>query len=201
MSGERGESADYALEQPQVAKLLAACSTLEDKVLIGCQLWLGLRVSELVHTRADWITSEGNFRVPAQQKCTCSECLAKGSDTWRPKTRASIRTLPISSTLRKDLLEFLRQRPNGFQLSRQSLYYRTKTLLKKARIRVRGLADDTIFPHALRSTCAQMLALGGMSAAGLCAFMGWRSIAIGDHYIRASKAKELAMTEARRIFG
>jgi len=162
---------------------------------------MGLRVGELSHMRGDWITEEGNLKIPSQIMCNCAECARMRNGLWKPKTRAGARTLPIPERMRKDLAELFRIKPYGMEVSRVGLYYRTKRILLRAGIKFKGLSKDTGFPHCLRSSCATMLALGGMSPIGLCAFMGWKSINIGSHYIQAAQAKQLAITEARRIFG
>lgn len=196
---KRGNSADYALTQSQIVKLLAACKDIEDRIIVGVPLFLGFRVSELAHMRADWI-DEGNLRVPSSQKCGCGECLKKGGE-WRPKTKAGIRTLPITSQIRKDLFAFLGTQPDGLQISRVTIWEKTKEVLLRAGIKHKGLANGVSYPHALRATCATMLANGGMSAAGLSYFMGWSSIKIGDSYIRLATAKDGALKQAREIFG
>lgn len=197
----RGESANFALSQTQVQALLAACLDLDERVTIGCQLFLGLSVSELSHMRSDWITQEGDFRIPFEQACNCAECMRARKGTWRPKTRAGARTLPIPKRIRKDLSELFRLKPYGLGVSRIGLYYRTKTVLLRAKVKFQGVASSTAFPHALRATCFNLLVEGGMSAAGLCYYAGWSNIAIASHYISLIRAKGLAAKEAREIFG
>lgn len=194
MKKRRGESAEFALSQPQVQATQAACLDLDERITIGGQLFLGLRVGELAHMRADWITQEGTLRIPSQMACNCAECARVRDGMWRPKTKAGARTLPIPQRLRKDLAELFKVKPYGLGISRTGLYYRTKTILKRAKVKYG-------FPHALRATCATMLASGGMSAPALSYFMGWKSISIGDAYIRLSTAKSQALKEAQSIFG
>lgn len=197
----RGDSAEYALTQTQVKTLLSVCRDTEEKVTIGMMVFCGLRISELTHMRADWITQDGNLRIPNSQACNCAECARVRGNEWRPKTKAGARTLPIPQRMRKDLVELFKAKPYGLGVSRIGLYSRTKTILRRAKVKIRGSASDIPFPHALRATCASMLAAGGMSAAHLSYFMGWKSIAIGDHYIRLSTAKNGALKQAREIFG
>lgn len=201
MSRRRGESAEYALTNNQVIEVQAACQDLEERVTISCQLFLGLRVSELAHMRSDWITEEGHLRVPTFQACNCAECKRRRKGEWRPKTKAGARTLPIPSAVKHDLLEMFKIKPYGLSISRVGLYYRTKTVLVRAKVRFQGLADNTAFPHALRATCAMMLALSGMESSALCYFMGWKSLVVGEHYIQTARAKELAIKQAQEAFG
>lgn len=191
---KRGDSAEYVLTQTQVKTLLSSCRDMEERVTIGMMVFCGLRISELTHMRADWITQDGNLRIPNTQTCNCAECARVRDGLWKPKTRAGARTLPIPQRMRKDLVELFKAKPYGLGVSRIGLYGRTKTILKRARIKYG-------FPHCLRATCATMLAAGGMSAAHLSYFMAWKSVAIGDHYIRLSTAKEGALVQAKQIFG
>uniref|UniRef100_A0A6M3XXZ3 Putative site-specific tyrosine recombinase n=1 Tax=viral metagenome TaxID=1070528 RepID=A0A6M3XXZ3_9ZZZZ len=197
---KRGESAEFALSQEQVQKVLSACANLEERVTIGLQLFLGLRASEACHFGAEWITDDGNFRIPTSQPCNCAECARTRNGMWKPKTKAGARTLPIPERMRKDIAELLRVKPYGLDISRVGFYYRTKTILSRAGIKLKGGYSEA-FPHALRATCATMLATGGMNAVGLSYFMGWASISIGDRYIRLITAKEFALKQAREIFG
>lgn len=197
----RGESVDFALSTHQVEEVLKACLDLDERVTIGVQLFLGLRASEACHMNSSWITQEGDLRIPFEQTCNCAECARAREGTWRPKTKAGARTLPIPKRMRKDISELLRLKPYGLGVSRIGLYYRTKTVLKRAKIKFQGVGEGTSFPHGLRATCFNLLIEGGMSAAGLCYFAGWSNIAIASHYISLVRAKGLAETEARRIFG
>ena len=151
--------------------------------------------------RADWITQDGNLRIPNQQACNCAECARVRGGEWRPKTKAGARTLPIPQRMRKDLNELFKMKPYGLDVSRVGLYYRTKTILKRAKIKFRGLSGGTAFPHALRSTCFNMLCAGGISAVDLCYYAGWRDISIGSHYIQVAQAKEGALKAGKAIFG
>lgn len=198
---KRGDSALYALEPEPVIKVLQVCSTLEERIIVGVPLFLGLRVGELVHMCADWLTSDGNLSIPMSQPCGCTDCVKKKGGVWKPKTGAGVRTVPISRPIQKDLLRFLAMQPKGLQVSRIRIWYWTKDILKRAGVKQKGLAGSTIYPHALRATCASMLAAGGMSAANLAYFMGWSSIAVGDHYVKLAQAKQGAMAQARNIFG
>ena len=197
---KRGDSANYALDWADAVKVLSACECLEDFIVVGVPIFFGLRVSELAHLRADWVHGE-ELRVPLEQKCSCHECIIERDGVWHPKTMAGTRSLPIVKPIRNNLLNFLRHHPNGLGMTRQWIHKRTKYLMKKAGIRARGPSQDTGYPHALRATCASLLAGAGMSAAYLSYFMGWKSIQVGDHYVKLATAKEGAVKEATRIFG
>lgn len=198
---KRGDSANYALEISDVKAVMLACETQRDRVIVGGPMFLSFRVSELAHMNASWLTVDGNIKIPPYQQCDCLECQKERGGEWKPKSKAGARTLPISRPIKADLLNFLRANPKGLRMTRQAIWQRTKYLLKKAKVKIKGLAEDTAYPHALRATCASMLAAGGMDAAALTYFMGWSSIKMGDHYIKLSTAKGSAAHKAKEIFG
>ena len=203
MSYKRGDSAQYALSQTQAKAVLAACADTVDKVIIGLQLFCTMRVGEVVHFNASWITATGDLKIPERQKCGCAVCARhpKHAGTWTPKTKAGARTLPIPKQLRKDLSTLLKVKPYGLGLSRQSIWLRTKAILKKARVKFKGTAGNTGFPHCLRATCASMLVEGGMNEFHLCYLLGWADINMAKHYVQLFRVKPKALQAAKDIFG
>jgi len=189
-SRKSGESKKYSLSQPQVQALLKACRDLEERVTIGLQLFLGLRIGEVAHLNSSWITQEGNLKVPLKMSCNCAECMRVRDGLWKPKTKAGARTLPIPQRMRKDISELLCIKPYGMEVSRTGLYYRTATILW--RVKVKGASPET-----LRRTCSRMLKESGMEAESLAYFMGWESVFV-EH---KAKVKEQAAEQAREIFG
>ena len=198
---ERGDSAEYALEEDEVPRALGACIDLEERIIIKVPLYLGLRVGELAHMKAEWLISNGELRIPPVQSCNCAECRRFRGGEWRPKTEAGIRTLAIPRPVLSDLQEYLARKPQGLETSRVTLNLKTKAILKRAGIKRKGLAKEAPFPHALRATCATRLAGAGIDSAALSYIMGWASIRVADHYIRVSRARALAAQQIRRIFG
>ena len=201
MVKHRGESAEYALSQHQVGEVLKVCQDSEDRILVGLQLFMGLRIGECVHMNATWVTQEGDLRIPQQQACHCAECVRVRDGMWTPKTKAGARTIPIPQRMKKDLAELFKVRPYGLDMSRQGLYYRTKNILKRARVKFKGLSGDTGFPHCLRSTCASMLVVGEINEFHLCYIMGWSDINMAKHYVQLFRVKPKAIQAVRNIFG
>ena len=194
---KRGAAEQYTLNDSQIESLLQICSELEDRLIIKMALYCGLRASEICHLNALWLDGQGNIKIPASQSCDCGEC--KGE--WRAKTKASARTIPIAGSIRDDLLAYLRLNPRGIQKSRITIWQRTKALMRRAGIRFSGPAKNTAFPHALRATCATLLAKGGMPSMAICYFMGWKSLSVAEHYITLAEAQEAASQYVHKIFG
>ena len=191
---KRGDSSAYTLNNQQVKAVLSACLDLLDRVIIGCLLFLGLSPDEIVHVRADWITQDGNLKIPTSMPCNCTSCSRKGNTTWRPRGKAKNRTLPIPPRFRRDLGEILRVQPYGLNVSRITVYNRTKAVLRRARVKIPGPARNTAFPDALRATCAKMLRESGMSTEALAYYMGIESIPVRQ------RAKDSAIKQAKAIF-
>lgn len=180
----------------QVEALLRTPAEFEHRLMVKLMIYLGLRIGECVHLNASWL-QEGNIRIPMFQKCDHAECEYE----WHPKSKASIRVLPVPGDMQEDLYTFLGHHPNGFGLTRQAAYTVVKRMCKQAGIKVKGLSGDTIYPHVLRSTCATILATRRMSAVGLCYIMGWSSIDMGQHYINIAQAKKEAHKQFKEIMG
>lgn len=149
-----------------------------------------------------WITAEGNLRVPTAQKCNCAECARNRGGEWRPKTKAGARVLHIPERLRKDLSELLRMQPYGLNLSRIGVWYRVKTILKRANVKFPAPAGKTGFPHCMRATCATILAASGvMNEFELSYYMGWSDINMAKHYVDIARTKPGALKKAKEVFG
>ena len=201
---KRGKSRQYALEWPQVQKLLSSLSDLEECFLIKGQIFLGLRVSELAHVNANWLKADGNsLQVPSVQKCDCAVCQnhPKHPREWMPKTKAGARVLPLPNSAKNDILEYLRQRPNGLEISRVTIWEKTKAILKRAGIRTKGLAGNVAYPHALRATFGSLLAESGIDARALAYAFGHGSTKVADEYVEVARARKSADKQIREIFG
>lgn len=199
----RGESADFALSVEQVQAALRVCRDLIDRVIIKLGVYLGLRVREMAHMNATWITQQGTIRIPRVQKCNCADCARhpKHPREWWAKTKASAATLPIPEPLQRDLAELLRTQPYGLGISRVAIWMRTKRILKDANIRFHGTAQNTGFPHCLRATCASFLAAGGMNALEISAFLRWEDSNMAKVYVQMQQVRPIAFKKVREILG
>ena len=54
---DRGESADYALAEDQVRKVLRECHDPKDLALFQCMVFGSLRAGEVAHVRPDWLSA------------------------------------------------------------------------------------------------------------------------------------------------
>lgn len=189
------------MDDEQVKALLKEAYTLANRLIMKLMVFLGLRASEVAHFKGDWV-QRNEIHIPAEQPCNCVNCQkSPHPGKWKPKTKAGIRVLPVVDVLAADLYQFVKESPDGFNLTRQAIWWEVKQIAKKAGIRQKGLAKDTIYPHALRATAATYLASKGMDAQALAYAMGWSNIAVAQHYITLAKAKALAHQQMREILG
>ena len=196
---KRGDSAEYALNAQQADKVMRLCTDLRERIIITSLMYMGMRVGELRHMAAEWITDDDCVRIPTRQKCQCTDCLKRGG-YWQPKTKAGARVIPIPKSVINDFDGYFRSQPNGIDLSRVTVWQHVKSIMRRAGIKSKWLAQGTIFPHALRATSATLMAAGGADAAALCYYMGWTSLTVGEHYIKIAQARDSAMRQARQIF-
>jgi len=196
---KRGASERYTLEEDQVKALLTESETLSNRLIIELMVFLGMRASEVAHFNSNWVRRE-EIHIPPEQPCDCVNCQKSSHPgKWKPKTRSGVRVLPIVDAIRNDLFTYINQSPKGFNLTRQAIWWNVKQISRRAGIKQKGLAKDTIYPHALRATAATFLASKGMDAQALAYVLGWSNIAIAQHYITLARAKNLAHQQMRDI--
>lgn len=193
MAKKSGRSEEYVLTEAQLNKLWGECKELKDKVIVGCTAYLGMRISECTHLKSSWFRESGELHIPSRQECTCWECTRR-KGYWVPKTKSSIRVIPIPAFLRPVLHEFFRYQPDGLGISRMAAWARIQRLSKRAKL-------PHIFPHALRASSATLYASKGFTAMELCAFFGWSRISVAESYVRLATAREGAKQKMRQIFG
>ncbi len=199
---KRGASERYVLDEEQVSNLLNQATEPDDRAALELMVYLGMRISEVCHLNHTWIHEDTReIHIPPSQKCLCNECMKHKAypGEWRPKSEASARSLPIPDLISRNLHEFLCLKPGGLRITRQALWWKVKQWAKAAKIKVRGLSEDTIYPHVLRATAATRLATKGVSAPALCYIMGWANLEVGAHYISIAKAKAEAHKQMREM--
>jgi len=166
-------------------KLLKACKTFDEKFVVYGLLYTGMRVSEFLHMRRDWIDFEGGWiKIPSEQPCNCRACLRQRNGIWRVKSRKGEykgRRIKLPPEVKPLFEEFFRKRRSVLEVyrNRMNLWRIVKQVGKRAGIK-------RLFPHVLRGTHASMLAGKGFSPWGVQAALGWKSIKTADYYIRIS---------------
>lgn len=192
---KRGASADFALEDDGVDRLWRVAKELDDKVLVGLTMMEGMRVSEAVHLKSDWIRTAGDhseISIPVHMECGCGGCRKRGG-YWKPKSKAGARIIPVVVTFQPHLLQLLKHQPYGLGYTRKTAWRRIKELAEKAGI-------SYLSPHILRATAATNFAKAGFTAPELCYVMGWSRIEMGSHYIQIVQARAGVAAKMQKVF-
>ncbi len=144
-----------------------------DRLVFVCAGHLGMRASEIVHLKKDWIDfQDGMVEVPEED----GEFQANGDS----------RSIPFEHFRERVTTELRRyfDYNDAVGVSRATIFRRVKNMAQRADLSRR------VHPQALRMTCAFQLAEAGLTAQGLSQFMGWKELNTAQKYIE--KAGESA---------
>jgi len=191
------------LNEEEIRRILEGCEG-DQKPVIHTLAFTGMRVSELIHMRRDWVDWEaGLIRIPESQPCKehydCRREIKKGkkiikqSGLWRVKVHEAARGIPILPELRPVLEDFFQQHESmGDVIKRREEVWRmVKNVADKAGI------QKHIFPHVLRGSLASLLAGKDFDALSIQGFMGWKSVKTADEYIRISPERLKRIVEKK----
>jgi len=185
---------DYILEDSEIQKVrLSLSSFVEGLVTLGL-LYTGMRVSEFVHFRREWINwKRGLIFVPRQQVCTCYECkrvlrnrkgeITKPSGVWKPKTKEAVRPIPILPEVESLFRAYFKNHNEIMDVVASRVY--AWMIIK----RVEKKSGVKLFPHVLRGTFATLLAAKDFDAVEITPMLGWKSFKTADEYIKLSGAR------------
>ena len=165
-------SKDDALTSEELEKLWEiARENEEDRVIFVMAAELGMRASEISHSKKGWIDFQRQeITIPSQD------------GEWTPKTKNSARTIPYGAfkhRVSREIQNFFDYH-DEINLARNSIWYRVKRMADNSGITKR------VYPHSLRASAALRLANAGMNAQGLRSFFGWEKLETAEKYIRAS---------------
>lgn len=176
----KSRTKDNILTDEEIEMLKLSCKNKAERFLVESLLYTGMRISEFVHMKRDWINFEQKYiKVPEKQACSCYDCRTKKNGIWTPKTPSAARIIPIVEEYEPILFEFFSLHNSVMQVikSRQIAEYMLYRIAKEAGIKKR------IFPHALRGTFATILAAKDFNTFEITAVMGWRQSRTADEYI------------------
>lgn len=196
------------LTDDEVSRLLSACGSPVEKLVVYVLLYTGMRVSEFIHMKRSWINWDSGFiTVPESQPCTLHrECrrarVVKDWSTgeyvevrnlWRAKVPEAARSIPILPEVKPVLKEFF----NGHMAVSEVVPDRIEAWkIVKAVARKAGL-KKRVFPHVLRGTFASILAGKDFDALSVQAVLGWKSVKTADEYIRISPQRLMKMMKEK----
>jgi integrase/recombinase XerD len=191
------------LGEGEIKRILEKCEGDEIPVIYTLA-FTGMRVSELIHMRKDWVDWEaGLIRIPESQPCDAHyECrreikrrgkIIKQSCLWRVKVPEAARGTPILPELRPVLEDFFSRHESMGEVvkGREEVWGMVRAVAAKAGIQKR------IFPHVLRGSLASLLAGKDFDALSIQGFMGWKSVKTADEYIRISPERLKRIVEKK----
>ncbi|MFP4589564.1 MAG: tyrosine-type recombinase/integrase, partial [Candidatus Acetothermia bacterium] len=139
-----------------------------DRLIFVCATHLGMRASEIAHMRKEWVDFQrGSVNVPLKD------------GEFEAKAKASARSIPYKDL--QDRVETELRRYFDYNdevgVTRATVFRRVKNMAERTDL------TRSIYPHALRATCAFQLAEAGVNAQGLRQFMGWKELNTAQKYI------------------
>ncbi len=181
------KSRENRLTTTEIETMKEACRHLEERVVVYGLLYTGMRISEFIHMRRDWVDfKEGIIHIPYRQKCNCYECMAKEGEHrgfFKCKTKHGERPIPILEELRPILKEYFGEYLSVQDLveNRVNAWRIVKNIARRAKI------EHPVFPHCIRATFASLLVEKGLNdPITLKDVMGWKKINMAEAYIRLS---------------
>jgi len=164
----------------------------KDVFVLKILIYTGLRNSEFLHLKKDWINFEKRvIKIPSSQTCECSECARKRHGIWKPKYEQSVRSIPILNEILPDLMEYFIEHENIMETYRNRVY--TWSVVKKMmkifniKRRIKNMKKEVKiknpYTHALRATFASILAKHGYNALVIQKVLGWNDINLAQTYV------------------
>lgn len=169
MKKRKSKTKENLLDEDELVAFLKAVNTFNEQLLAYGLGFTGMRVSEFIHMRRDWIDwGRELILIPERQRCGCGERMCrlprynrkgqiiKQAGYWMPKTKNSVRAIPIVPELAPLLKKFFSKHSCIMEMipSRGMAYYMVRDIGIRAGIKHR------VFPHAIRGTFATLLASG-----------------------------------------
>lgn len=181
------KSKEDILSEEEVEEIIKNSKTIIERLVVITLIYTGLRVSEFIHLKKDWIDwQREKIQVPLKIPCDCKDCLKFRKGVWSPKTRTGQRKIPLLDERAKTILRSWFTINDNINLTPSGVWGIVKRVAKRANI------THKVYPHALRATAAQIFCQKyRLSAATLQYIMGWKDITIAISYIRPDEQRAL----------
>lgn len=140
----------------------------KDRLIFVCAGHLGMRANEIVELEKGWIDFQ-------EQTLTIPRDVAKYEASARSLYYGS-----MNERVERVLSQYFQYHDDSEINNRNFIWRRVKNMSKRSEL------TRKVYPHALRSTCAFMLATAGFNAQGLKEFMGWSKLETAEKYIRSA---------------
>ena len=184
MRTPKSKTKENLIYEEDIKKINKILKTPQEKLLFKVLLFTGMRISEFLHFKKDWISKDWDYiQIPKEQKCDCKECKRLREGIWKPKTAEGVRTIPLLSEIKIILKGYFNNYDTIMEFypyGRVECWKIIKQLGKKAELK------QHLFPHALRGSHATILAQHDFKEFDLTSAMGWKSIQTARDYIKFS---------------
>lgn len=180
-------SKENALEKHEQEELIRAVSQIKSqdttklkyRILIALTMEAGLRISEAVQCRKEWLNhTEDGYTINIPKEDRDINNLKK---FWTPKTDAGAReVIFLDANVGSMVNTYFITNPKGLGISRQRAGQIVKALGK-------AINKPNLHPHALRSTYANNLVYQGVNTITLTYYMGWSDLKTAQNYVKTSK--------------
>lgn len=169
------------LNQDERKLILDNCKTFKEKFVIQTLMYTGMRVSELINMKRDWVKwQDDEIVIPKQE------------GDWKPKTAKGARTIPLMPQAREVLTKYFQDK-SEVEMNRVTAW----NIVKRVVSRIKPFKK--CYPHALRATFASILANRGMDGAQLKYIMGWSKLETANNYIAAMNTKKDFMAKMEGV--
>lgn len=185
-------SRENVLSPDERNRILKACETYEERLVIFGLLYTGMRESEFLHMKKAWMDFDNNIiNLPYKDTCNiCSSCkksksrrgkLIKPPNTWQSKTKHAERTVPIVPEVEKIFKDYF----SAYNSIIDVLWYRQNIWKIVREVGKRALIKHPVFPHCLRATFATILVEKGLDdSVTLKDLLGWKKLDMATSYIK-----------------
>ena len=174
----RYTSGEYALTAKEYQKIIGACNTLEDEVMIKLAIGCGLRRVDITKAKIkdiDWVNERLSFHEHKKNR------------TW---------SVPLSPSLVQLLRKYIRTLPKGqtdiLKFEGRQAYNRLQKLCDVAGIPRRPF-------HALRATCIKRCQAAGWTPEQVSALTGDTIRVIQQHYLTPSMQEMSEVVKDKEI--
>lgn len=196
-NSKKPKSKHNVLSTDEIQSIKSSIKNNREKLIFYSLIYTGMRVSELIHMKKDWLyIRKGFIHIPESQECPCYECkkelkyrksgnIRKPSGVWMPKTEDGSRIIKILPELDELLNKYFEEHDSIMEIApnRVSVWRLLKELGKRAEIK------HNLFPHAIRATFATILAEENIDIYTLKDIMGWKDINVAASYVKFSGIK------------
>jgi integrase len=183
MTPKRSNSGEKSLTPDECEKLLAACSTLEDRVMILLQITLGLRRADLATIPITGI----DLDIP---QITLLD----------KRNGDGVRTVPIGDRLKQEIVLLIntidtKKQKTLFSVGDRQMYNRFNSVAKVAGIR----PGQNIPIHALRATACQFMVEAGWRIEEIAEVLGVRVETVQKHCPPPAKSRVMQTAREKEV--